>query len=577
MAIINSEIRTNKSPEYCNIQELSKYKFNIPQYQRAYSWKKDNIEELFESIIEVINSDDCENLNYIGNILISKNREKYDVIDGQQRITTIFLMIKAIIEIYDDLMNSVNAVHMSSNDKADCKEDFNYKELNKILYYSNMSSTNVLQRDREKKLRIDHSDKNEKSKFENAMHKKGNENSNTYKKNFILIKKIINDYIDKTSIITSVNSLLLIKNIVIENTVLLVIDVPEVDTAFSIFESLNTKGLQLTAFDLVNGNIENNRKKINVDIFDNYKQSRDTLVDSSWDEDDILVYYLQAKVNPKLSKNKIYGEIKKLLDADINKTVNEISYVFETINNIESNLYNEYNLMVILKRKQIYPIILGLSLKANNQEFSESMIEIINFTIIFSIIDLNVKLNSPGGEFKNIILDIIGYIREHEIDNITLDKIKEINSIKVYLDNLQIDKAEVSSVEDSVKKALLLYLMINENTSVILKYNELHLEHVLPQKPEKWAQSQPTEWKGNLDNYIHSIGNMTILDQKLNKRQSNLPLSEKKEIMFNEKSNEFLKNSEYNKIDYDNFNKEYIKNREAKINEKLINTILNIK
>ncbi|WP_296112674.1 DUF262 domain-containing protein [uncultured Anaerococcus sp.] len=70
--------------------------YNIPIYQRNYSWGYDNIETFFNDV-----NNEKEGY-YIGNLLITpneKDKRAYDVVDGQQRLTTIVLMLLAINHI----------------------------------------------------------------------------------------------------------------------------------------------------------------------------------------------------------------------------------------------------------------------------------------------------------------------------------------------------------------------------------------------------------------------------------------------------------------------------------------------
>lgn len=72
--------------------------FIIPKYQRGYAWEKQNIRELFDDINESIESGSN---HYIGTIVLSKVKnedESFFIVDGQQRITTISLIICALIK-----------------------------------------------------------------------------------------------------------------------------------------------------------------------------------------------------------------------------------------------------------------------------------------------------------------------------------------------------------------------------------------------------------------------------------------------------------------------------------------------
>ena len=72
--------------------------FEIPKYQRGYAWEVQNIRDLFDDIIESIESNSN---HYIGTIVLSKSEdddEKFYIVDGQQRTTTITLIISSLIK-----------------------------------------------------------------------------------------------------------------------------------------------------------------------------------------------------------------------------------------------------------------------------------------------------------------------------------------------------------------------------------------------------------------------------------------------------------------------------------------------
>lgn len=76
--------------------------FEIPKYQRGYAWEVQNIRDLFDDIIESIESNSN---HYIGTIVLSKSAdddEKFYIVDGQQRTTTITLIISSLIKQLSD-------------------------------------------------------------------------------------------------------------------------------------------------------------------------------------------------------------------------------------------------------------------------------------------------------------------------------------------------------------------------------------------------------------------------------------------------------------------------------------------
>ena len=80
-----------------SISKLKDYFFLVPDYQREYVWKPDDQVEQF--IIDIDNEFEPNIHNqksyFIGSIIIVENKGKFDVIDGQQRLTTIILSLCA--------------------------------------------------------------------------------------------------------------------------------------------------------------------------------------------------------------------------------------------------------------------------------------------------------------------------------------------------------------------------------------------------------------------------------------------------------------------------------------------------
>ncbi|WP_157151668.1 DUF262 domain-containing protein [Brachyspira sp. SAP_772] len=89
----------NKSVEMCSVKKLLKYNFVIPSYQRGYRWRGENgeVQALLEDIKEFIENkkgDEKYCLNPIAVKAVKKDDKQYNLVDGQQRLTTIYLILK---------------------------------------------------------------------------------------------------------------------------------------------------------------------------------------------------------------------------------------------------------------------------------------------------------------------------------------------------------------------------------------------------------------------------------------------------------------------------------------------------
>ncbi|MEL6468656.1 MAG: DUF262 domain-containing protein, partial [Cyanobacteria bacterium J06623_4] len=84
------------------------YIYRVPRYQRDYSWKKDNWEDLWLDIIDLHDAQDSpKNSHYMGALVLKRENddEVRTIIDGQQRIATLSILVIAVIKKINDLVD----------------------------------------------------------------------------------------------------------------------------------------------------------------------------------------------------------------------------------------------------------------------------------------------------------------------------------------------------------------------------------------------------------------------------------------------------------------------------------------
>lgn len=78
---------------------LKSRRFRVPAYQRSYAWEVDHVDALLEDIREAISNKERE--YFLGSIVVTADESgRFEVVDGQQRLTTISLVLAAIKEIF---------------------------------------------------------------------------------------------------------------------------------------------------------------------------------------------------------------------------------------------------------------------------------------------------------------------------------------------------------------------------------------------------------------------------------------------------------------------------------------------
>ena len=97
---MSTTIEVNKQSVEVLLGSGKKNPFVIPEYQRPYAWTDEQVETLFEDLWEftsTIGSTENESSYFLGTIVSYENEEgEQEIIDGQQRITSLFLLLRAI-------------------------------------------------------------------------------------------------------------------------------------------------------------------------------------------------------------------------------------------------------------------------------------------------------------------------------------------------------------------------------------------------------------------------------------------------------------------------------------------------
>ena len=212
--------------------------FLIPDYQRPYAWTQDECETLWEDLYLFAfpnnsSSDfDSENDEYfLGPIVTFKNPDgKQEIIDGQQRLTTIMLLLRAFYSKFETAMD---------DDTVETR-----KLIAKCIW-----KTNELGRPLFDRLKIDSevASDNDKEEFL-AILKDGKVEEgrkSRYAKAFAYFSGKIAEFVDKTPMYTALFPLRILNNVI-----LLPIEAESQDTALRIFSTLNDRGLPLSDADI---------------------------------------------------------------------------------------------------------------------------------------------------------------------------------------------------------------------------------------------------------------------------------------------------------------------------------------
>ena len=535
----------NISPETKKVSEIfsidGEQRYYIPNYQRQFSWRNDQI----ETLIDDISKEDSG--YYIGNLLINQQdrRESLEVVDGQQRLTTISLIFIAIHEILNNIDffydEDSTAEHQRDIDRKAAVIQADIKR--KLLFNEDPSQTKYVLL---KKDQI-HFEAILVSSFKNQNIK--NRRRSFIKKYLFIIETIkenIKNYNDLDFFYRKLNS-----------TELLKITVTKLSDAFSIFSSLNSKGLPLTLVDLLKNEYlrVSNRERVNEDKAMEYW---DKLIEVFVVEDEIQVNditqfllnnydALESDYSSSITKGKALDRYVKILDEkgsnyihtlikrakifDLIKNGNDHhGFSFELIRNIKNLTY--------LDHSQSFPLLLMLfenkdKLLLSEQHFVEITDLIIKFFVRRNItlrpkssnaraqfIGMNKSIKQEGLKERAIIKMIqqkIVAISDNDetfFDQLVNDGVydKSKDTTRFILINLErnfgnyFNKGNVDSLEE--------YIQVDNTKKSKLRWT---IEHILPQGdnlPDYWksaiSPNNPEAAKNIQEEFVHKIGNLTL-------------------------------------------------------------------
>ena len=96
------------------IFSLANYQFEIPSYQRPYSWEKDQVLELIDDLLDAFPYLDNKNCDYfLGSIILiqKSQRPQVEVVDGQQRLTTLTLLLSVFRHLLPSESNAYQCIN----------------------------------------------------------------------------------------------------------------------------------------------------------------------------------------------------------------------------------------------------------------------------------------------------------------------------------------------------------------------------------------------------------------------------------------------------------------------------------
>ncbi len=468
--------------------------------------------------------DDRESDYFCGSLVLvesdpNSKTETYDIVDGQQRLSTFILLAKVLAALYSERLNEES-------------EDYLKESLITKYRKEDRLSFNTIGSNAEDDFAyaLEH--------FNDSQASKNKNNKNNYLKNAICLK----DYLMKKEIEDIDNFI----EWLYSNVKFITIICPNIDKALRIFSVLNARGLPLNATDIFKGELlkelakEEDQKK----LVSRWNALSQKCSDNDLTMETLFSWYLDY-LNPATSKEKKGKELVTWF-KNLNKTP------LEYLKGVE-DFYNAYGEMLEMQDRHAHL----LSYKDDDHlcvMLCASLLHRYSDQDIEDLKKLLVKFyyqDWVAGQTKSTrsqtCCNIIIALKEKK-------SVRYIASIvvKKYLDDKNITQRFKENLQDNnlytkfyfingkaakknswLKPILILveYFISDDPCPKRIQMDKnLHVEHILPQNPDpssQWVKDFSEEERGL---YTHSLANLTLLGGTKNSQASNLDFKEKKEI-----------------------------------------------
>jgi hypothetical protein len=541
---------------------LSRDIFVVPSNQREYSWIS-NIQ--VKSFMRDINNAmrDKSKTYFLGTVVLTKGKDDIlEIADGQQRLSTTTMVISAIRDYFAEkgYSKQVNSIETDFLSKYDREKDVDIPRLTLNVDDNHFFSNTVVfkKHSRTPQVPARRSHKLIVSAYDEIK---------------LSIKTLVDQYGDLNSkqqlndIITYLRTKCMVVKLVVDSE----------ETAFTLFETLNDRGLKTSQADLVKNfifKLSDNRILEAQKLWSSMRGAVESISDK---DDDITMEFLRIAccvLTGPTEKRDVFKTVQNIAHGkseaiQILTDIERLSRDFAAVLNSDHEKWNSYptdirysiTTLNILGVAQIRPLLLATAMCFNEKNASDAFKMFLSWSVRFNI--SGVREGNVGDNYSKLAFKIYS----KDIKNVEQLR-KEAESIVISDTDFKI---AFSNAKVSVAKTARYYLRSLERTAQGVPDPEfvpnddkaINLEHIMPEKPSvDWNLTQQ-----DLETYCKRIGNLALLQADKNNKIGNDKFSEKKEIY---KQSTFLLTSQIAELD--NWDADAIDNRQKKIAELAVKT-----
>lgn len=499
--------------------------YEVPPFQRDYSWKEDNWEDLWNDIDSIAESN---KVHYMGSIVLqNKGDRHYTIIDGQQRLATVSLIVLSIIQSLRDLIDQ-QIEQIQNQERIDLlsKKFLGDKDPASLTYSAKLSL---------------------------------NENNNSFYQSYLMVLReplnlkalqdsdallwraytFFRERVRQRFRTESRGEIManFLNRIVAEKLMFIQIVVEDELSAYTVFETLNARGVGLSVTDLLKNYLFSIASRVDlVHVKDKWRKVIDIIGLDTFPA--FLRHYWIAKYR-LIRQEYLFKAVKEKVTTspnviDLLDNLENSASVYVALTNSSDRLWRDsreqrkrVKELELFKERQSLPLLLAAYEKLPPEEFTKvlKMISVITFRYtMVSGLNTNPK--------EQAYAQAAGRVMRGDDTN-AYQIAQSLKAIYVADRDFKNDFSTLTISTKGSKRKLARYILFSiENnlnqTDLDYEDNPATIEHILLENPtDEWLMNFPAS---TLENYVYRIGNYTLLEDDKNKACATRPFTDKKVI-----------------------------------------------
>ena len=514
---------------------LSSGYYRIPRFQRPFSWTRENIQDFWDDVIRDNPTD-----YFIGSMVVFREgSQRYGVVDGQQRLTTITVLLAVLRNALQEfefsalaqgIQGLIERRNIDNEPEFILSTETSYPFFQDHILKFGKPEVSVKEMKEEENLR------NAYDQLKELVYSK------------IQSIKTDTSLPDRKQSQTIKDSLIKIRDALLDLKVIFV-KLDDEDDAYIIFETLNTRGKDLSLTDLVKNHVTKHLKSQSASVDQTkvkWERVLETIEGSSLDlRTDSFIHhfwlsrydYLSSKNLFKMLRKKVYKENAKqflddlVADSAIYRYIHEVEY--RKWRNHERRIRDALTALQLFRVTQQVPCVLSLmraynqgKLKTNHLE--DALVATEKFHFLFTSITSQRSSGGISGMYARLgrsvfeAKDMNAAVRVvNELKAMLRQRVPSFDEFKaLFTETLYTDR--ITKARGLVKYILIAFHKEIETTQTI-DYNTMTIENLVPQS--KIGEDGFTEQT------VGQVGNLILVSGFANNRLGNKSFADKKKVL----------------------------------------------